>query len=207
MKVFVVFVPAAMALLSSCSGHRPPADRSQADSLSHADSNMAKNSFFPVADYLEAEILHVDSSLLALHQYRTRNGHTDSGFIQVPEFNAMALQFVPEELADSSFEKNFTETAFQDKSTRSITFTYSTANKATGLQRVDVLTVPGNRSQQVKSVYLEKSRTAGDSLILQKLFWQAQQSFEIITLVQVKGRQAGEEQVKVVWDSDPQQGQ
>ncbi|GGB07812.1 hypothetical protein GCM10011511_34190 [Puia dinghuensis] len=154
-----------------------------------------------MADYLEAEILHVDSSLLALHQYTTRNGHTDSAFIQVPEFNRLALQFVPRELADSSFQKYFTESSFADRATNSITFTYSTTNKDLGLQRVDVMTVAGPRAQQVKSIYLEKSRIAGDSVILQKLFWQAQRSCEIATLIRVKGASVSEEQVRVVWDS------
>jgi hypothetical protein len=203
MKYLVALCLAGAVLFGACGNHNHPASPSAADSLS--DSSSAKNAFFPVAEYLEAEILHVDSALLAIHQYTTRNGHTDSAFIQLPEFNALAIQFVPAELADNSFEKNFTEASFQDKATRSITFTYSAENKDTGLQRVDVLTVPDNRAQQVKSVYLEKSRTAGDSVILQKLFWKSQQSLEITTLIRVKGKETGEERVRVVWNVDPEE--
>jgi hypothetical protein len=202
MKYFASLGLAGSLLFNACSNPKQPASPAPDDSLSRAASGAARNAFFPVAEYLEAEILHVDSSLLALHKFTTRNGHTDSAFIQLAEFNQLALQFVPAELADSSFEKNFTETAFQDKATQSITFTYSTANKDMGLQRVDVTTIPGLRAQQVKSIYLEKNRTAGDSLIVQKLFWRAHRSFEIATLVQVKGAPAGEQQVKVVWDRD-----
>src|SRR5579859_6536227 len=109
MKYFVLLCLAGPALFSACSNpNRPVVNEAQGDSLSHADSTSTKNAFFPVADYLEAEILHVDSSLLALHRFTTRNGHTDSGFIQLPEFNQLALQFVPRELADSNFEKYFT---------------------------------------------------------------------------------------------------
>lgn len=210
MKLFVVVLLAGPVLLNACSNHNQPAKQTRADgglNLPEAspDSDATKNTFFPVADYLEAEILHVDSSLLAIHKYTTRNGHTDSSFILLPEFNTLALQFVPEELANGSFEKNFTETSFQDKTTRSITFTYSTVVRDAALQRVDVLTVPGSRAMQVRSVYMEKSRVAGDSVILQKLYWRAQQSFEIATLIRVKGRQPVEQQLRVVWDNPPEE--
>jgi hypothetical protein len=193
-------------LTSACSNHKQPAT-SQTDSLARTDSGAAKNSFFPVADYLEAQILQVDSSLLALKKFTVRDGHTDSVFIQVPEFNQLALQFVPRELANGSFEKNFTETAFQDKATRSITFSYSPIDAASPLQRVDVTTVQGLRAQQVKSIYLEKTRIAGDSVILQKLFWRGQHSCEIVTLIRVKGKPANEEQVRVIWDDTAEENE
>jgi hypothetical protein len=205
MKFPIVLCLAGATLLGACSNHQQPTP-SQSDSSARPDSGTAKNAFFPVADFLEAEIRSVDSSLLALKKFTIRNGHTDSVFLKVPEFNQLALQFVPQELADGSFENNFSETAFQDKATHSITFTYSPSNPNSELQRVDVLTVPGTRSQQVKSVYLEKVRKSGDSVILQKLFWRTQRNFEIATLIQVKGIQTGEEQVRVVWDDSPEEG-
>jgi len=200
---FLVVLCLSAALLGACGNHpTPPA--SQTDSLSRADSGLEKKAFFPVADYLEAEIRSVDSLPLALKMFTTRNGHTDSVFLKVPEFNQLALQFVPRQLADS-FEKNFTETSFQDKATRSITFTYSPVNADNGLQRVDVLTVPGTRSMRVKSIYLEQSRKAGDSVILQKMFWRSQKGFDIATLIRIKGIQTGEEQIRVVWDDTPEE--
>ncbi|HEY4109910.1 hypothetical protein [Puia sp.] len=199
MKLLIALCLAGAFAFCACGNPKQPAPASN-DSLAQADSGANKNAFFPVAEYLEAEILHVDSSLMALKKFTIRDGHTDSVFILVPEFNQLALQFVPRELADGSFEKNFTETAFQDKATRSITFTYSPVNKNMNLQRVDVMTIAGLRAQQVRSVYLEKTRTSGDSVILQKLFWRAQHSCQITTMVRVKGKQAGEDQVRVVWD-------
>jgi hypothetical protein len=203
MKYLIALCLGGATLFCACSNHKQPAP-SPSDSLATADSGVAKNAFFPVADYLEAEILHVDSSLLAMKKFTTRDGHTDSGFIQLPEFNQLAMQFVPKELADGSFEKNFTATSFEDKATRSITFTYSTASKNTELERVDVQTIAGVHAQQVRSVYLEKTRVAGDSVILQKMLWRAQHSFEIATLIRVKGKQTGE-QVRVVWNDSEEE--
>lgn len=202
MKFAIVFCLGA-ALLGACSNHSHSI--SQRDSLTEVKSDTTRNAFFPVADFLEAEIRSVDSVPLAKKKFTIRNGHTDSIFLELPEFNRLALQFVPQELADGSFEKNFTETSFQDQATRSITFTYAPSNPNTELQRVDVLTVPGNRSMEVKSVYLEKIHKSGDSVILQKMFWRAQRGFEIATLIHIKGIQAGEEQIRVVWDDSPEE--
>jgi hypothetical protein len=204
MKFSFVFCLGAF-LFAACSNHQQPGPL-PGDSLARADSGAGKNAFFPVIDYLEAEIRAVDSAPVAKKKFTIRNGRTDSVFLELPEFNRLALQFVPEELTDSGFEKNFSETSFEDKATRSVTFTYSPTRPNTEVQRVDVLTVPGLRSMEVRSVYLEKVRRSGDSVILQKMYWRAQRNFSIATLVRVKGVQTSEDQIRVVWD-DSQEGE
>ena len=199
MKYFVVLCLSGALLMGACGNHQQPADHPKQDSLSQTDS--AKNLFFPVAEYLESEILHVDSIPMALRKYTTVNGKTDSAFIQLPEFNALSLQFLPEELHNGSFEKNFTENTFADKTTESITFNYSTEEKGLPLRRVDVQTIAGNSRQRVKSVYLEKHRVSGDSVIFERLYWRTGKSFQVSTSVTVKGKAPAERQLKVVWNN------
>jgi hypothetical protein len=200
MKYFVLLCLSGAIFLTSCRNHQQSADTSKQDSLSQADSG--RNAYLPVATYLETEILHVDSVPLALRRYRTFNGRTDSAFIQVPEFNQLALQFLPTELHDGSFEKNFTESSFADQSTQSIMFTYSTKVPDQSLRRVDVQTVSGNGRQKVQSIYLEKKHISGDSLILEKMYWRTGKSFQIVTMTAVKGKPPVEQQLKVVWDDE-----
>jgi hypothetical protein len=200
MKYFALLYLAGAIFLTACGYHQQPADTSKQDSLSLADSG--RNVYLPVAEYLEAEILHVDSVPLALKRYRTLNGKTDSAFIQVPEFNQLALQFLPPGLHDGSFEKNFTESSFADQSTQSIMFTYSTKLSDQSLRRVDVQTITGNGHQKIQSIYLEKNHTSGDSLILEKMYWRTGKSFQIMTMTTVKGKPPVEQQLKVVWDDE-----
>ena len=77
MKFFLSLAVASTLLTSACSNHKQP-NTTATDSTTKADSSASKNAFFPVADYLEAEISQVDSSLLALKKFTTRNKHTDS---------------------------------------------------------------------------------------------------------------------------------
>ncbi len=146
--------------------------------------------------------MRVDSIPRAMTKYTTRNGKTDSGYIQLAEFNALALQFLLPEFKDGSFEKNYTESSFMDKTTQSVTFTYSTADKDLPLQRVDVRADPEGRANQVKSIYLEKSRVAGDSVILQKMFWQGGKNFQVISLIRIKGAPPVQQLLRVVWETD-----
>lgn len=201
MKNFVlVCIAGTWLFCGACTGHTRQPLSNQPDSVSHHDS--VGNDFFPVAEVLESEILYVDSTPLALHKLVTRNGRTDSSLIGLPEFNALALQFMVPELHDGSFEKDFAESSFLDRSTHEVTFTYSPTNRDLPLRRVDVIAIPQGAVHQMKSIYLERSRVSGDSVILEKFYWRAAKSFEVLSLIRVKGKAPVDQQLKVVWGTD-----
>jgi hypothetical protein len=206
MKNFaLVCLAGAWLSFNACAHHGQQPAPSPQDSLSINDS--AKNSFFPVADYLETEIMRVDSFPIATMKYTIRNGRTDSGYIQLTEFNELALQFLLPEFKDGSFEKNYKETSFVDRATQSVTFTYSPADQSLPLQRVDVVAASGTQGNLVESIYLEKTRVAGDSVVLQKMYWQAGRNFQIISLIRVKGQPPVQQQVRVVWNPETEEQQ
>ena len=199
MKNFVLAIIAGLCWGACAHRGGQPAPIPQ-DSLSHQDSS--GDAFFPVAEYLEAEILRVDSFPEALRKFTTRDGRTDTAYIQVPEFNALALQFLVPAFNDGSFQKQYTESSFMDRSTETATLTYSTTDADLPLQRVDVVTIAENGVNKVRSVYLENRKVAGDSVIFQKLYWQTMHQLQIVSLITVKGRPPVRQQVKVVWDPD-----
>jgi hypothetical protein len=202
MKNFaLVCLAGAWLCLNACAHHGQQPAPGQQDSISNNDS--AKTSFFPVADYLETEIMRVDSFPIATMKYTIRNGRTDSGYIQLTEFNALARQFLLPEFKDGSFEKNYTENSFADRATQSVTFTYSTTDQSLPLQRVDVVAASGTQGNLVQSIYMEKTRVAGDSVILQKMYWEAGRNFQIISMIRVKGQPPVQQQVRVVWNTAP----
>ena len=197
----VLFLAGGLFCWSACQNHRAGA-ATGTDTNSLAAKDSASNVFFPVADYLETEILYVDSTPLAVKRYTIQNNRTDSGYIQPAEFNRFAREFLLPEFKDGSFQKNYQETSFMDKSTQSATFTYSTADKTLPLQRVDVITVPGVRASQVKSIYLEKIFRTGDTVVIQKMYWRAGRNFQILTQTKVHGKPPVEKQVRVIWNND-----
>ncbi len=166
-----------------------------------ADEKHEKNSFFPVADYMGSEIGYVDSLPLRMIKYVTQNGKTDSAFIKLEEFDKLAHEFLPAEIYDSVFQKDFDENSFLDQTTQSLTFTYSTKNSKSQLQRVDVLANRTSGFDKVRSVYMEKNEIKNDTLVLKKMYWRAKKSFEIITILQPPNQPQLSNHLKVVWDS------
>ncbi|PWT74228.1 MAG: hypothetical protein C5B59_11630 [Bacteroidetes bacterium] len=163
------------------------------------DSADVKN-YFPVEDFLRSEISYVDSFPLRIVRYHTVGTKTDSGFIKSSDFDQMAKAFLPADLNDSAFQKKFTESSFIDQSTHLITFTYSTKNNQSGLQRVDVMATRGMNSDKVKSIYMEILENKNDSSIIKKMYWVAKKSFDIATIMQSGEQSSLLSRTRVVWD-------
>jgi hypothetical protein len=189
-----------LLLLSATACHQK--DPSSQPSSSPADST--RKSFFPVTDVIRNEISYLDSTPLAIRQYLIQDNKTDSAFINLPTFHKLAQEFLSPELMNGDFEKDFSEKSFIDETTRSATFTYSTQNKNLSLQRVDVLVAPagGDGTNQLKSIYMEKIFSQGDTQVVKKLLWKAKKNFLIITTLQPPGKAPDMRQIKVVWDPE-----
>ena len=164
-----------------------------------------KKNFFPVADYIRSEISYVDSLPIAITKFIIRNGSKDSMYIKASEFDRLAKDFLPAELSNPGFEKDFTENSFFDQTTGLLTFTYSTKNKQSLLQRVDVLVTPSSTSNtgfdKVKSIYMERLENKNDTLATKKMYWRAKKSFDIISILQPLNQSPISDQLRVVWDN------
>jgi hypothetical protein len=207
MKQFLIFCLAGGCLWwSACRNATGPAGPSPGDdSLSNKDS--ASTVFFPVADYLQSEILYVDSTPLAIYKYTVQNNHRDTALISQTDFNKLASEFLPAELAPESLQRNYQESSFMDKSTKSATFTYSTTDRALSMQRLDVLTGAGFRgSNEVKSIYMERSVVSGDTTSFRKMLWKSKHRFQIFTRMNIRGQSPVERQLTVVWDDRDEDG-
>jgi hypothetical protein len=161
-----------------------------------------KKNFFPVNAFIQNEINEVDSLPIAITKYNIQDNKTDTTYIQSPEFNQMAKEFICEDLKPENFEKEFSETSFIDETTHAATFTYSTKNSKLDVQRVDVLATSGDGMNKVSSIYLEKFMHKGDTAITKKLLWRAKTSFQIVTSMQVSDKPATVKQLKLVWGTE-----
>lgn len=165
-------------------------------------STKEETTFFPVATFLQGQIHSVDSLKLPVSKYITFNNRTDSASISITAFNNLATEFVSPDISDSSLTKYYTETVFADQSIASVTMTYSTANKALPLQRLDVIIhADPVQNDQVKSIYMEKSYNVNDASLLKKLYWKADRNFQIITIRQTGDRPSETNVIKVVWNN------
>ncbi len=202
MKHSYIYICALLLSLAACRQHSPSASAVGDPDAIKKDS--AQKNFFPVADYIRGEIHYVDSMPLAIMKYQIHDDRTDSSFIHSDEFHRIAGEFLLPELEKGNFEKQYLEKSFMDETSGYLTFTYSTPDKSLPLQRADVLAIPAATaagSSQIKSIYLETSRSSGDTLIIKKMLWIARKNLLIITSLQPNGKPHITRQVKVVWDS------
>jgi hypothetical protein len=200
---FALVLACSWLLINACGNHTPSdPDARTADSAQHDGPDTTTNVFFPVAGYLKGEITQVDSVPQAIRKYIIQKGSTDSSFIQPAAFNELAGEFLLPELMNGDFEKKYSESSFMDNTTQTATFTYSTPDKTLPLRRVDVVTVRGRSFNKVKSIYLERSFTNGDTLIAKKMLWQVGHNFLVITSMTPPGKPAIVKQLKVVWNQD-----
>lgn len=164
-------------------------------------STTANQQYFPVIDFLRTEIATVDSLPVALMQYRSSAKSNDSGYIKPEQFHAIVDEFVPANLTDTVFKKDFKEASFLDKATGGATFFYNTDNSQQDIKRIDVVTEKTDTYDKVKSIYIEKINDKGDSTIVKKLHWKPGRNFQLVKQVSKGSGDPETELIKVVWDN------
>ena len=190
MKNLVLWV-AACFLFSRCGNHSPEPPKTTTE----------EKSFFPVAEYIQGEIKVVDSMPVGILKKTIRGNKKDSGFIERPEFHSLASEFTSPELSKTELEKNYNENSFADQSTENFTFTYSPLKPdAVKFGRIDVLVKPGQTSDKVRSIYLERSYVRQDTTVNERLYWKANSSFSITTEKKYKEKEPIIEQLIVIWN-------
>lgn len=200
--IYPFFLASAFCIFTiSCNEKNPQTKPEMALTDSVQDTAKTTRQFFPVADFIRNEIDYVDSLPAGIMKYSTKGSRTDSGYIKLDEFHRLAGQFLPPELMEATFAKEFKETSFFDRTNNDATFFYSTDNDSLVVKRVDVITMKGDVYDAVKSIYIEKLFHRNDSLTILKLVWKPKRNFQIIRITSTGSQDPKNELIKVVWDN------
>ena len=189
--LYVVFCVAI--IVSSCGQEN---DESKNKKLPSTDSTV----FYPVHEYFLSQIKSVDSSLPSIHMVTTINGQKDSTIISIEQFNRIAQTFLENNIADKSVKKYYRQSLFQDITTGSYTFDYTSVNSSLPVHNLNVLL--DTATQTVKRVFVSKIKIKGDSTITEKLSWKNDNSFRINRTIQLPQKKEITEQIFVVWQDN-----
>lgn len=165
----------------ACSGNNgndSPAGNTEDSVASQMAQDSAAEKFFPVLDFMKSEVRTVDSLPVGIKVYRTEGEKKDSGYLKPEEFHQLTDEFLTTELESSQFKKNYKESSFYDRSTKTSTFHYEPKNEDATIRRIDVITSSTDTYDKVTSVYIEKIN--GKEQDLKKLFWKPGQEFNLI---------------------------
>ena len=91
-----------------------------------------------------------------IQMVRTINGQKDSTVINIEQFNKMAQPFLENNIADLSVKKYYRQSIFQDMTTSSYTFNYTSVNSSLPVQNLSILL--DTTTQTVKRVFISKDQ-------------------------------------------------
>ena len=156
--------------------------------------------FFPVKQFIQGQLRTIDSMHMPLIMITVSGNRMDTVAITTASLHQLAADFLSPDINDSALHRYYTENSFADQTIASATLTYSTRNRDLPVQRVDVIIRPDPvLSDQVNSIYMEKSYREKDTGVVKKLYWKADRNFQIITIKQA-GSHTENRVVKVVWN-------
>ncbi|CAN5669342.1 hypothetical protein BH10BAC2_BH10BAC2_44760 [soil metagenome] len=186
-----IVVVATLILVSSSCGNIPT---SRETVLPSNDSSI----FYPVQEYFITQIAHTDSSSNIIYTYTDSDNKKDFIIIDSAKFIGLAQPFIKDDINDISIKKYYKESVFNDVSTGSNTFTYTSVNADLPLQTIDILL--DTTTDAVKRVFITKIFSRSDSLITEKLRWKTDHSFTITRLLQLPNKKETTQQINVLWN-------
>jgi len=204
----ILFALVITSTFISCKNHSPNSNAPGQDTgivANAADSTGAdadsSHTFFPVADFIGGQVKMVDSLQLPISKYITVNRKTTPLPATDAEFRALAAAFRQPDINDPALRKFYKESSYADQSIPSIVFSYTTTDPMPEIRKIDVIISPDPaKNDKVKTIYMEKQRESGDTIIRQKLYWKVNHNFMIVTEKQVGKTLLPAQQVKMVWD-------
>jgi hypothetical protein len=165
-----------------------------------AKTNSAE-SYLPVQALLQEEVRNVESYAAGiLRKAKNVKGRKDSAFIQLPQFQRIAEQFMLKELDSAFFRNHFEETSFMDQTTQMVNFIYTAKDSVSPLQKAVVYVRPSETANTMDRLYFETAYNQGDTLIEKRLTWKMRKYFYILTVKQPKSGNAITTMEKLIWD-------
>ncbi len=163
--------------------------------------------FISVLSLIRKQVAHVDTSLYSIMKIvYTDSLHIDTTYIPRDQFADEAKDFLSiPDLADKKIAKNFTEEPpLYDEMLKRVIFTYLPVNpdkEEIKKQELLVTPIPGEESI-VNNIIITREIANRDSFFQQRMLWQTDRSFQIITRKQKPGQREVTTTTKVTWNED-----
>lgn len=154
--------------------------------------------FFQVSNFIQSQLDEIKKTPFFIYKKTINNGNEDSTVISSNELIEIANPFLNSDISNAQ-KKYYKESAFEDLTTKSITFNYSTSNPNLAIQNIDVLL--HQETQKCKRIFIKKFFQSGDTTFNQQLNWKSNESFQIISNFSTsKNSKEQLQQTLVVWN-------
>ena len=164
-------------IISSCKSH----NTTNAPANAAADSNH----FFPLVDFIKADISDVKNIPYFIFKIRKLNKKKDSINLTVTDFEKYANTFLQFDITKQPLKSQLKESSFHDNTTKSNTLVYTPIDVNVGNIR-DITVLLDEKTDKVKNIFIQTSKQIKDTSINENLQWKSRKSFRITTIKRTK---------------------
>lgn len=162
------------------------------------------SNYFPTLSFLQGQVKELETSFKSFTSVATNGSHNDTSFLKREEVRRLATDFLTiPNFSDTNQASNYIESNLFDSLLNRAVLSYVADDEDLEMQKLDVSVIsPGTGQDQVKTVYIEKSVSKGDSIVEKKMIWEVGEYFNIRTIVHKKNQPEAVRNLKVYWEGE-----
>jgi hypothetical protein len=183
--------------LCSCTGNDKVSAPVVSTPVAEPSVDTAEN-YFPVTNYIKGQIAEIRERGLNPLMIVLENGHTDSSWLRVEDFEKQFAPFLTPVIDTANFKSLFKETKFEDQSLDTYTWSYEPYNTLPDtftLKRWDVYV--STATSKVLRVYWMKETGKNAQ---EQLMWNSGSSCKIVQLHEQNGNIVVDKEIIIKWD-------
>ena len=148
---------------------------------------------------------HVDTSLYSIIKLVPTSDSTyDTTYVKREDFKALATDFLETPDISKKFGGKYTEERMMNNDLGLAVFIATTNDEDLEVRRQEVRIKPeesNGSNDEIKSVYIEKTKNNNDSSVTKRLTWYTDNRFQIVTITQRKNEKEKSSVMEVVWNN------
>jgi hypothetical protein len=172
------------------------------------NSNTPGKSYIDVTSIIKAQIAHVDTSLYSIMQLEwIDTSSTDTTYIKREDFKSAAKEFLLlPQLSHPAIAKEYKQESRYDSLTRKVIISYFPVSDNNEIKKIELMAsvdeIGKDGNNRVTNVLVEKGKTDRNSSRIQKMYWNTDRNFSIVTFSQLPGQPEKISTTKVIWNDD-----
>lgn len=160
-------------------------------------------SILPAKNFILNQVSMIDTSLFRIVLLTWADSTIDTSYIRREDFARHAAEFMDiPDISEKKFRNKYEKTETFDPDLGLALFSYSPKKSGMEIIRQDISVEPSiveGENSKVRSIYVERLTENADSSVLKKLFWQMDEYFQVITIVQKQDQPEKIARYKVEW--------
>lgn len=167
-------------------------------------SKQKKNEFVSVLSYIQSQVKHVDTSLYSIVKAeKMANDSTwDTTYVRREDFRGLAKDFLEiPDITDPSMGKQYKEDKMYDDQLGRVIIVYTPIKEGLEIIREELIVAAGDEAfDKMKSVIIDKVKDYKDSSVEQRLLWQTDEKFQVVTIIEKNGQPVSTKTMEVTWN-------